>query len=249
MDDRKKSIKNFKLNKWKPRSFFTKGNTNRTIAIIGPRRSGKSILIKHLYETYWNKQFDLTIVFTKCRSTADFYNEFVESYNGDGALIRSEGFEPRILKIIEGVQTRRLEEGKEPLKILMILDDAVDKKLRTTQEFSDIFLIGRHPTFNVQLIFASQSASALNPEQRENLDLLIVFRLTQREDKDKLFKNFIGGLIDVDDIPEVFKNSEFRFLDKLNSIKCANHHFMVIDFRDPHKTEFEEIVNIYKVKL
>ncbi len=242
-----KDIRNFKLNNWRPKEFFKKNNTNNTIAIIGPRRSGKSVLIRYLYQKFWKKQFDMTIVFTKCPSTADFYNEFIESYNGDGELVRDEGFNPDIFNIIKEQQTERIVKGEKSLKILMILDDAVDKKLRNTQEFSDIFLMGRHDSFNIQLVFASQSATALNPEQRENLDLLISFRLNLRSDKDRVFKEFIGGMIDDDELPLSFKGREFRFLDKLNQIKCLNHKFFVIDFRDPNKVKFNDIVNLYKV--
>lgn len=185
--------------------------------ITGSRRSGKSYMLKYLYEKYLKTQYHFTIVFTPTPNV-DYYSEFIH-----GKII--EGYDDDVITVIEKSSSDLLADTGSPLKTLIILDDVcseVDTKHKSG--LSHLFMTSRH--YNISLLVICHNIKQINTVSRDCTDF--VFEMTGKNSgtRERLYETFISGIADDDEIPKGM--TEKKFVHHMIKKTCVNFNCFVV---------------------
>lgn len=160
-----------------------------TVAIYGPRRSGKSKLIRNICQRL-RPFFPEVLVFTKTKSSCE-YHQFMP----DTCII--DGFSEALLEQIMQDQAakKRAESRGEDMgnyHMLIILDDCMADDMRFKKTFNKVFFNGRH--YNITMIVTMQDVKGIAPAATLNTDLCIAFCMPDRRGRDTLREKFADYL-------------------------------------------------------
>lgn len=202
-----------------------------TIILYGPRRSGKSKLIKNICQRmrHW---FPQVVCFTMTKSSAEYF-----SYLPYYRVI--EGLDEELLEKLFKHQQKlkeamsRGEDVGNP-NLLIILDDCMAEGLRYKKTFNKIFYNGRH--VNITLIVAVQDVRGIAPSATINCDVACTFSLPDHRGRDTIREKFadyltrdeFDNLYDSDQINKKYHIVLFDIahrynpLDKRISFGCVN---------------------------
>lgn len=200
----------------------SKGYVNFSMMLIAKRRSGKTELIRYLYENYLEKSFDLVVVYSTM-PTSSYYKKFI---SGKKVFITNNDL-TKIEKIIKK-NGDLMKKGKKIINTLVIFDDTNTNKQKFDERVLDLYTKGRH--FNTSIIYSSQAPTLVNNIWKENSDFIIIFKMKTRRYKDYVIENILSGMIDIN-----FKtrSAEKKFYEDL-FIKCVEDQYsaMVLDLTD-----------------
>ncbi len=181
-----------------------------TIAIIAPRRSGKSVLVKDiLYNKRTNFAYGLVVSSTE--NVNRFYGEFIPDI-----FIHTEYDPVRIAGFIQKQTVRVMKEGKhDGNKAFLILDDVLhDQKVwKNDSSLKNIFFNGRH--INLCFIILIQDTMGLTPAFRNNLDATIIFYNEKLNEHKKIFEHYSSQL------------DTFQSFQKVYSTVCKDHRALI----------------------
>lgn len=164
---------------------------NGTMACIGKRRSGKSVLIKDIM---WHKRH---LPVGVAMSPTEKANRFFRDFMPEVCI-----YDDFNLEAIESILTRqqRIKEAEEKgdtkglpknTSAFIVADDCMyDKKNWKSLAIRNCFMNGRH--WNLFFLFSMQYCVDISPDLRTNLDYVFVFRESVTEQKEKLYKYFFG---------------------------------------------------------
>lgn len=160
-----------------------------TIILYGPRRSGKSKLIRNLCQRMapW---FPEVVCFTMTKSSAEYfeylpYNRVIEGLDED---LLEKLFKHQ-QKLKEAMS--RGEDVGNP-NLLIIMDDCMAEGLRYKKTFNKIFYNGRH--VNITLIVAVQDVRGIAPSATINCDVACTFSLPDHRGRDTIREKFADYL-------------------------------------------------------
>ena len=221
------------LSKWNPRTL----KLPFSALMIASRNSGKSTLIRYLYENYWATKFDITCVFCP----TDYHQKYPEFIPG---TLFFEDFDPAILRKIQALQKKRMEDGKKAYQVLIIFDDCSDDRERYMRDIQYVFTKGRHSMISV--LFATQSSSLTSTVWRNNADAIFLSQNRSSGGRDQLVDNYFSGLSDEDDRPEGM--TERRFYNKILKKYTSDNKFIVITFNG-RTNEFVDMVQWFKAPI
>lgn len=157
-----------------------------TILILGPRRTGKSVLLKYiLYELNKKKKFHAGWMMGGSLDARNDIKDLIpESFNLEFTVAE---FKRRIDQIT------RLEEAikQQDLAILTGYDDCTyDKTFLKCKETRNIAMNGRH--YNITDIKCMQYAMDMPPDVRSQMDYVFVTKQSRRDVIEKIYKYFFG---------------------------------------------------------
>lgn len=156
--------------------------------ICSSRNQGKSSMIRHLYENFFESKYDIVIVFSKTLGNG-FYEQFINS------RLMFEKFDQQIIDNVLDKQEDIKEEKGFYYNILMIFDDMLGNDVKYSETVSDLFTMGRHK--GISIIFATQNPVMCHQSWRQNTTHLIFLRAKGRG-RDHIIDNFLLDLVDED---------------------------------------------------
>lgn len=140
-------------------------------ALIGIRQSGKTNVLVHLVNNFYQKSYSLIMII----SPSVFIDPTWKSLKKHKNVVFFDRCTNAILGDIYKTQKERFEKGEE---LLLIIDDfGVNRQLGAMIDV--IAARGRH--IKMQFIMTSQYFRCLTPVFRNNVDHMLVWRLTNKE--------------------------------------------------------------------
>jgi hypothetical protein len=178
--------------------------------LIGPRNTGKSVLLKDLlYKT--QNHYDFAMAMTKTVSTVEMLQEFIPH-----KLIFTNGYDfdfgERFLLTCE----KTIKEGKQRHSVLILDDCMFNNKVMKTDTQKDLHLNGRH--YNTCIFNTTQYCMIIPNDIRTNIDYIFALRENIMSNKKRLFEYFFGMFANFSEFNKVFtactKNYGCLVLDK-----------------------------------
>ena len=147
---------------------------NKTILVVGKRRSGKSEGVRYLVKNELN-EFKKVFVFSPTEAVHTFYGEFV-----DKECIYHTYEDGLIEKMIERLSVVNANKNKDnPNHVLIILDDLInDLDFHHANGLKKLFSRGRH--IFITTIVISQYIYAVPPIVRTNADYIFAGQQNKR---------------------------------------------------------------------
>lgn len=207
-----------------------------TVAIYGSIGAGKSSLLYSWMKNLFPRFYDELIVF--CGS-ADSKEAF-ESLPQKNILFLTEYDEEAFSEYVEQLkadQLERMENGKPPLNIAIIMDDviftdAIAKGGRQGSMVQRLMLIARHE-LNSTVIIACQHSKQITAPMRNNCMYHIICNV-QRNDLTKLAEEHANQL------------SHDQFIKMYYDVhKKGKHQFLFIDYKAPMDKRFRHNFDQY----
>ena len=183
----------FRIREFEPQ----KTKEHRVWLIIGPRGSGKTILLNDLlYHT--RQRYYLPIAFTATTSSADLFKEILPPN-----FVYRDGYDYE--KADTCLKTAKEMTRREKHKpFLMILDDiAFDPKVFKSETQKEIHLNGRHS--KITLFNTTQYCMTLGPLIRSNVDYVICLQDSVLANRKRLYEFFFGFFDTFQQFDTVFK--------------------------------------------
>lgn len=215
----RKTIKRFRLRDLLPYS---------TIAVIGPRGSGKTVIVKY-YLYYKNREIRIPILIS---STAQMQEDFKDMVPD---LYIYENYNTDILSTVlndQGLLKKKIEDGNCSVNVkkhsVIVMDDIVgtDPIWKKDTLFKRTFFAGRH--YYMTNIISIQNLLHLPAEYRDNIDYIIVTAINTDKRKKFFFENYWNSR---------FGNYK-EFCDIFDKIvTSAKYNFMLVNNRAAKKGE------------
>ena len=141
------------------------------IILQGMKRSGKSVLIKHICWSYRN-HFAYIVVFSGSELVNEAYGAFLPK-----KYIHSEYDSEVMRSIIE--KQKKFKQAKKDVHCLIIFDDCLGegfdwRKPTVNPELVTLATSNRH--YNISIAICSQSPRLIPPTWRNNADYIFLFR-------------------------------------------------------------------------
>ena len=196
-----------------------------TMAVLGAIGSGKTsfiyTLVNKLYKKYWDEVVCIVATLDS-KETWEKVNQrsvlFLNAFD-DAAVMD-------YIKEVEQEQLKRKEEGKHPLRVLLMLDDIVFEGFNKNRvgTLEKLIMTCRH--YNISIILALQHSKQISAAMRNQIFHWIIFRLTQVD----LLKISLehSGLLS----PE-------HFINMYNDVQMkGKHEFLIVDYKKPIQERF-----------
>jgi len=154
------------------------GKDSFTILLNAKSKSGKSTFIRHLYNEYLKKYYDLVFLFTdnEVNTLYDFLDD-KNIYNNNHYSV---------IKTLFYIQ----KNTKNRYRILIIFDDYIAKpKLKSCKMIINLFSRGRNSNFST--IYSTQYINLVNKACRLNSNYSFIMNATQPSNNHILFKDYL----------------------------------------------------------
>jgi len=205
--------------------------------VYGARRTGKTHAISCLLDEIKDR-FDFAYLFSK---TAGLHKGDKKFSDFDMIVddAKFDGYDEEILsRILERQRAVMLHNNakenandQKPNKTLIIFDDFVnDKRIRYSQLFTDLPIMGRHLDISVICLTQGYSAVAiggLNKATRDNADLVMTFLPRNMNDTERISEWYLTKS----------KGENMWFVRSVGKMK---HRALACDLTQPHLTEYED---------
>lgn len=196
-----------------------------TLCALGGIGSGKSsfvyTMVNKLYKNYWDEvvvvcaTLDSQEVWEKVNQRSVL---FLNAFDDDAVM--------DYIKEIEQEQLKRVEAGKNRLRVLMVLDDIVFDGFNKNRvgTLEKLIMTCRH--YNISIIMALQHSKQISSGMRDQIFHWIVFRVVQND------------LMKIADEHSNLLRTD-QFINMYNDIqKQGPHEFLVIDYKKPIQNRF-----------
>ena len=215
----------YRLNEFKPAEV----KKHRIWLIIGPRGSGKSVLLKDIiYHT--RTQYDFGLAFTATTSTVETFKEFLPHH-----LIYKKGYDyhkgDQFLAICKSLTAA----GKQRSTLICLDDCMYDNKAMKSDAMTEIHLNGRHS--GITLVNTTQYVmGTVPPAVRTNVDYVLVLQDSVLVNRKRLFEYFFGNF------------PTFKEFDRVMTQVTENHGCLVLD-KTQTSAKVSDAVFYYKAKF
>jgi hypothetical protein len=210
------------------------------LSVIGPRRSGKSVLIKKLLKENLKNRFKKNNVIIIC-PTMEFNNDYDDFKEAQKFSI----IDNTLVSELIDEQSRLIKtygKGRTP-SVLLILDDCADSNLMSFRGIMDTIAIkGRH--MKISCILTSQRLSAVSRTIRLNSDYMIIYSPYNISEVQQFLneycmkeyqKNLSNIMIDV--FREPYQFIFINNLEKDQTKKILKNFDNVLEINCPHQKE------------
>jgi len=197
---------------------------------VASRRSGKSELIKYIYQTLdFGEEYDFITVISMCDDSLDFMSNFVHGN------IFIKDFSDNIVNNLIIKSDELVSKGK-PKRFLVIIDDVVGYGIKNSEAIMKLYALGRH--HNISCILICQMVTLMSVTARSNSDLILIGAVSDGKEKDSVMNNLLKGLASRKDrIDRGYTNKE-DFYDDLIKYNTEDYNFIVIDKLSTRKNDF-----------
>lgn len=201
-----------------------------TVLILGPRRTGKSVLLRYLlYKLNLKKKFHAGWIMGGSLDARNDIKDLVpESFNLEFTV-------PEFKRRID--QITKLEDviKQQDLSILTCYDDCTyDKTFLKCKETRNIAMNGRH--YNMTDIKCMQYAMDMPPDVRSQMDYVFVTKQSRRDVMVKIWKYFFGCFSKYDEFEQVLT-------------ACTNDHEVLVFDGTVASNKIEDCVFYFKADL
>lgn len=201
---------------------------NKVWIILGPRGSGKSVLLRQLMYIMRDR-FDFALGMTNTRDTADMFRTFLPHH-----FVFDQGYDDAVADNYLQMCKKLDDVGKVRHSALLEDDVMGDSKFLNSTTQKEMHFNGRH--WNQTLICTSQNPMCHRPNLRSQADVVISMAFTSHTDIKKLYEHWFStqGFEKVDEFAAVFRSCTENFgcivLDRTSVDKTVNgciHHYRV----------------------
>lgn len=155
-----------------------------TIVITGKRHTGKSVLMTDLMY-YMRNKVDLVVGICPTERGSGTLRKIAPR------MFTYTKFDIGIIQRILDTQDAVMDNGREPMKIMLVLDDCMsDKSLLKKAQVRELFMNGRH--LKLGIILTAQYMMDLPTAIRTNIDFVFSFREPSVGNRERLYRNFFG---------------------------------------------------------
>jgi len=184
-----KNKKEIDIGKFKPEEHDL---YKKVIAVIGPRGSGKSTLIKDLL--YQVKKIPIGKVINGTERASPFYSDFVPDIliDTEWDLEKAEDFKDRAEDLMELKRTNPKYKRVNTHSFFLLDDCLYDDSWPKTKVMREIFMNGRH--FHITFIVAMQTPLGLPPMLRDQIDYTFICGVSGNKNKEKIYENYVKGI-------------------------------------------------------
>jgi hypothetical protein len=194
---------------------------NEAIILLGPRKSGKSYIVKQILKEKGH-EYELILIFTNSVGVQT-YKEIIDS------KCIFPNYSPIVLrKFIDLCGMNKQEEdieAKGNMKFLVIFDDCVSMKQRSNNEIAQLFTQGRH--YGITTLYCSQSSGYIAPEWRKNVDKMIITKSPTGTSRDNIIEEYMTGVLSDEDLRG---HSEKEVLREIIKNFTEGYNCLIIDF-------------------
>jgi hypothetical protein len=179
----------------------SKLDTTSTIAVLGKRHSGKSVIIRDLCYQLWKnggkggQKIDAITVFSNTEELQSQFARFVPS-----AFIHNRFDESKLIRLLDAQKQLVQQQGRTS-NVMVILDDCSFSKSTFGETLQRIFSNGRH--YKLCLVLSLQYSMQLPSSCRGNVDVAIALKEPVFANRKRLYESLFG----------LFRN--FREFDKV----------------------------------
>lgn len=168
-----------------------------TVVNFGMRRSGKSVLSRHILYVLKDKLPRAMVM-----SDTDDLNRFYRNYVPEKHIIK--GVNKLIIKRLLDLQKKFMkkllqeygtkdeipDEELNDVRVLIVADDVIqnENEIRYNPPLNTIFVNGRH--YNIFFLLNTQYEKAIPPTMRNNVDIAFMFYPENRDAVDHLWRLF-----------------------------------------------------------
>jgi hypothetical protein len=190
-------------------------NGGVSILLCGASRSGKTTMMKYLYQTHFEKY--ITVMFSMNRH-ADIYKDLSDK------VIVCDCFHSELLR--ESHQINTLCDNKFPF--LFISDDYVDTKIKNDPEITRCMTIYRNA--NVSSIWSFQGRTLMSAVGRNNANYIIIFKQQTPLEWENVIKEFLAMYLPtgmtmremIEFCKEATVDHQFFFIDNITGECCLS---------------------------
>lgn len=157
-----------------------------TIAVVGKRGTGKSVLLRDLLYRFWcTGKVDAVLAMTPTMETMRAFKTMIPE-----CFLYTEFAQMALAGVLE-VQREACHNGITPQHVLIVLDDMMyDKSILKGKEMREVFMNGRH--LNITFIISMQYLMDMGPDLRSNVDYVFALRESSHANRTKLWKYWFG---------------------------------------------------------
>lgn len=211
-----------------------------SVGIVGASQSGKSQLFKDLYRKVFHKNFNTVVCISETLANG-FYQSF---------LPKKTIFVPAWDQSLVG-SLLRFQDDHSGSKMLIILDDVMDRKLRNDDEMDRLFSTARH--YRIAVCYLCHASTRLSPQMRKNLSHLVIFSVNA-SDHDTFYESVYSPLIRMSEVKNGITKSHSKHyaqktlenaLDQGGDYSCA---IVCAHDKTPRNT-FKDLVYYYKAQM
>ena len=176
------------------------------ILIIGPRRSGKSTLVKnilsHIYDT-----IPLWIIMNGLEKTDPFYGPMIPPcflYDTPDINVFHKLIE-RQSNFIPAIESDDPKYAGTSPRVGLVIDDCIkttNDPWTKSEDFNAMFTQGRH--VRITLIVVLHSVKCVPPIVRSNVDYLFIFNTTNYTERRKIRDEYVGMISNKRDFGTIF---------------------------------------------
>ena len=214
----------------RPANFERKAIKPFSMLCIAPSDSGKTYMIKSVYNSSLRNAFDMVVVYSK---TNKYNNQY--SFLGN-KLVNHEKFSDESLELLTEKQNDFLRECGRLLNILVIFDDISDKKMKVNDNVNDIFAMGRH--LGISCIYSVQKTTMVSTVIRSNANITVIWKCLG-PDRVYVRKEILGCQVDPDDYKS---NNHREVLDDIILFGWKERfQALVVDRRGNNFTTFDRL--------
>jgi len=186
-------------------------NGSVSVCLVGTSRSGKSTLLKYLYNTYFKNHIT---VMTTMNPQAEIYSDL------DRKIVVSHEYHPEILR--DMFEINRLSDNKYPF--LFISDDFVGPTIKNDAQITRALTVGRNN--GLTSIFSMQGRTLLNAVGRNNANYIAIFKQQTPLEFEAVIKEFLSMYLPpgmsmremVDFCRRATEDHQFFFIDNIEGV-------------------------------
>lgn len=195
----------------KPFAITPPTNGGISIALIGASRSGKTTLMKYLYNQFFSKHISLMF---SMNNTADIYKSLPKK------LMISPEYYPCLIQDMYSINNAL--ENKFPF--LVISDDFVNHKIKNCPHITRLLTIYRNT--GMSSIFSFQGRSLMNSVGRNNVNYIAVLKQNTPLEALNVIKEYLNGYFPpgmtydqkISFFMEATRDHQFFFIDNIEGI-------------------------------
>jgi len=200
------------------------------VAVVSPRRCGKSVLVADLIHNY-RKKHKVDIVVLISKSNAGFPQ--IPSLHRFRSLKPLEQLVQTQLRVKKANMKRKKSFIKS--NVIVIIDDFIDKAnndVRSSNLLIKLSTMGRHLSHdahsNMMVFFLSQQLTAIPPVMRRNMDYVITFKISSRIERKLLTEEWLclksgrHGLREAYNVFDIVNEQDFQAL--VINTTCSNKY-------------------------
>lgn len=156
--------------------------TGRVFGFIGSTGSGKTTLMKRIYQEYFEPENFVTILFA-ANKEADIYKDFGRD------VVRMEQFDDRIPKMEKTIQ----KGTNMKYKFLNILDDQVDTSTKNNEILKK--MITSYRNSQIYSFITLQDKVLLSSINRGNLHRIFFMKMNSEEAIERIIKTYLSSFL------------------------------------------------------